>query len=272
MTLRRLGILLLLAGGALAGGIAAWTLLSDGGQRQYLLDFDDVVDPGRGTSTMGHLLLFNPGPRPVAATVTVYFEDREPAELRLEVPAFATQESNFTGWPVAPGQRFSLAVASRERLVAQATVGWTNTLGDYSPTAATRSARGRRETAKSFMAIPRLTTDCAIADGLVLDAPGGLWIKESEWAVILNPGDRPAEVTLRQHYDGAIRERAYVVPPRRRLTVFMDPLVEPNRHYGLRLTSSRPVAAQWLRQVAWTDSDEVMAFWSVPCTPLAEPR
>ena len=270
--MRRLGILLLLAGAALGGGAVAWWLGGGQPQRQYLLDFEYRADPETGTSTMGHLLLFNPGRRPAVATVTVYFEDREPAELRLEVPPLTSRESNFGNWPVAPGQRFALTVASRERLVAQATVGWTNTLGDYAPTAKPRSGQGRHEAAKSFMAIPRLSTDCAIADGVVIDDPKGMWIKESEWAVILNPGDVPAEATLTIARDGALQEHRYSVPARRRLTVFMDPLVEPNRHYGMRLTSSRPVAAQWLRQVQETGSDAVMAFWSVPCTPLRDAR
>jgi hypothetical protein len=34
--------------------------------------------------------------------------------------------------------------------------------------------------------------------------------------------------------------------------------------------SDREIAVQWLRQVSWHDSDETMAFWSLPAFPLRD--
>jgi len=69
---------------------------------------------------------------------------------------------------------------------------------------------------------------------------------------------------------GKLREHLVEVAPRRLKRVFMDEIVERNRHYGVRFSSDHPVAAQWLRAVSWCDSPEVMAFWSVPCVPLVQ--
>src|SRR6516165_9674203 len=168
---------LLLAGGLLV--IALWplargrkvppaaALLAPALQTHYLIDYEYQVDATNGFATMGHLLVYNPGPRPVPLTVTVYYEDREPQQLHLLAPAQASTETNYSQWPLTPNGRCALRVTSPEPVVCQATVGWTNTGNDYSPRAATKSPRGVRETAKSYQAIPELARTWYLADGLV---------------------------------------------------------------------------------------------------------
>jgi hypothetical protein len=237
----------------------------------YLIDYENLVDAEHGYATSGHLLIYNPGTKDADVTVTVYYEDRDPGQFHLPAPAQATTESNSGSWSLPPNRRCALQVDSSEPVVCQATVGWSNTANNYTPQATAKSPRGVRETAKSYMAIPALARTWYLADAIVLDSPGHLWIKESEWAVLLNPGDQPSQVTLTLHQAGTARRHVVEVLPRRVRAVFMDPIATPNLHYGVTFTSDRPVAAQWLRTVNWYDSTELMAFWSVPCVPLASP-
>jgi hypothetical protein len=46
--------------------------------------------------------------------------------------------------------------------------------------------------------------------------------------------------------------------------------VPHNKHYVVRFTSDRPIAAQWLREVHWYDRPDLMTFWSVPAVSMAE--
>jgi hypothetical protein len=216
---------------------------------------------------MGHLLVYNPGSRDADLTVTVYHEDRDPDHFPLRAHAHTSTESNYTQWPITPNSRCALQVESSEPVICQATIGWTNTGNDYRPQATTKSPRGVRETAKSYMSIPALARKWYLADGLVLDNRDQLWIKESEWAVLLNPGDQPAQITLIMDSLGATCTHTVEIPPRRVRTLCMDPIARPNQHYGVTFTSDQPVAAQWLRAVNWYDNQELMAFWSVPCVP-----
>jgi hypothetical protein len=240
-------------------------------RRQYLIDFENLVDAENGFATLGHLLIYNPGQRDANVTLTVYYEDREPTGFQLQAPARTSTETNSASWSLLPNCRCALQVDSSQPVICQATVGWNNSANDYRPRAATKSPHGVRETAKSYMAIPALARIWYLADALVIDDPDQFWIKESEWAVLLNPGDQLAQVTLALHGAGGTRQHTVEVSPRRVRAVFMDPIAAPNSHYGVTFTSDRPVAAQWLRAVNWYDSKELMAFWSVPCVPLPSP-
>jgi len=232
--------------------------------RQYLVDFEYLAESDTLFATMGHMLAFNPGPRDAELTVTVFYEDRDCTTFTLQAPAGKSTESNYTKWPIQPGVRFALQVESTEPIVCQATVGWTNTNNDYNPTAFTKSPHGVRECAKSYMAIEQLGRDWYLADGVVIDRPQHVWIRESEWALLLNPGAAPVHVTMALH--AATRSEHQVEVPARRLkTVFMDEIVERNVHYGVHFTADQPIAAQWLRTVNWYDRPDLMAFWSVPC-------
>jgi hypothetical protein len=237
----------------------------------YLVDYEYALDSEALTGTMGHLVVLNPGPRVAELTVTAFFEDRETAVFELAAAPYASTESSFERWPVRPGDRFALRVESSEPVVCQATVGWTNTGNDYRPDAPTRSPRGVREAAKSYLSLTTLAEHWYLADGIVVDQPSRLWIRESEWALVLNPSDAPARVTMTLFGGGLLHDHVVDVAPRRLKRVFMDDVAARNRHYGVRFSSDRPVAAQWLRGVYWYDSPEVMAFWSVPCVPLLEP-
>jgi hypothetical protein len=120
------------------------------------------------------------------------------------------------------------------------------------------------------MAIPALAGRWYVADGIVIDNRDELWIRESEWAVMLNPGDAAAHVELGLFFKVFTRSHTVEVPPRRVRAIRMDDLVTlRNKHYGVRFASDVPIAAQWRRTVAWYDSPELMSFWSVPCVPLA---
>jgi hypothetical protein len=92
-------------------------------------------------------------------------------------------------------------------------------------------------------------------------------MRESEWALMLNPSDAAAQVTLALHGNGWKKEHVVEVPPRRLRAVYMDDISPRNRNYGVEFLADRPVAAQWVREVRWYDSPEVMAFWSVPAVP-----
>ena len=233
--------------------------------RQYLIDYEYVVNDDTLFATMGHLVAFNPGPRDATLQVTIFYEDREPTAFSLPAPAGKSTESNYTKWPVQPNTRFALQVESSEPIICQATVGWTNTKNDYDPAATTKSPHGVRECAKSYMAIRHLGSDWYLADGVVIDRPDQLWIRESEWAVLFNPGETPTLVTMAL-YGHERTEHAIEVPARRLRCVYMDDIVQRNVHYGVHITGDQPLAAQWLRTVNWYDRPDLMAFWSVPGT------
>ena len=141
-----------------------------------------------------------------------------------------------------------------------------STLNDYSPNAKTKSPHGIRECAKSYMSITALNKEWFLPDGIVIDNPKGIYVRESEWALILNPGDQATRVDLALHYADVDRH-SVTVPARRLVAVYMDEIARRNSHYGVHFQSDQPVAIQWLRTVNWYDRDEVMAYWSVPCVP-----
>jgi hypothetical protein len=232
----------------------------------YLIDHEYLADEAKLQGCFGHLLAFNPGPHDADLTVTLFFEDREPEQFPFRALAGKSCETNYSKWPIKPSTRFALRVESPVPLVCQSTNGWNVTLNDYSPKAATRSPQGVRETAKSYMALTQLAREWFVADGIVIDMPDRMYVRESEWALLLNPGGKPAQVAMALHYDDIVPHRLEV-PARRLKVVYMDDLARRNSHYGVHWTSDQPIAVQWLRSVLWNDRDEVMAFWSVPCVP-----
>jgi len=233
----------------------------------YLIDQEYRVDEESLFATMGHLLVFNPGQRDLELEATVYFEGAEPKTFALPAPAGQSTESNYANWPVEPNTLFALAVESPEPVACQCTIGWNVTNNDYAPQAATKSPLGVRECAKSYAAIVALSREWYLPDGIVIDNPDGCYVRESEWAVVLNPGRQDARVTMVLHYANGIREHEVKVPAQRLRRVPMDDLARRNAHYGVHFRTDQPVAAQWLRAVNWNDRDELMAFWSVPCVP-----
>jgi hypothetical protein len=232
----------------------------------YLIDHEYLLDGETLYAAFGHLLVFNPGPRDARLDITVFFQDRDPVTFDFLAPAGKSSETNYAHWPVRPNERFALKVESSEPIVCQSTNGWNVTGNDYAPGATTHSPLGVRECAKSYMSITRLSQDWYLPDGIVIDMPDRMYVRESEWAVLLNPGDEEAEVTLALHYDDVVEYTAKV-GARRLKVVFMDDIAHRNNHYGVHFSSDQPIAVQWLRDVNWNDSDELMAFWSVPCVP-----
>lgn len=215
---------------------------------------------------MGHLLVFNPGDVDAEVKVTLYFEDQPPRAFALTAPAQRSTETNYTLWPVQPNVRFALQVESSQPVVCQSTNGWNNTANDYTPSAKTLSPHGVRECAKSYLAITTLSRDWYLPDGIVIDQPEEWWVRESEWAVILNPNPLPAEVEMRLYFDSLLTHTVRV-EAQRLACIYMDDIAHRNQHYGVHFRSAQPVAVQWLRAVKWNQGDELMCYWSVPCAP-----
>ena len=230
----------------------------------YLIDHNYFADKEKIQGEFGHLLAFNPGSVDADLTLTLYYEDKEPQSFQQKAPACKSTESNYGGWPIQPNTRFALKVESTQPIACQSTVGWNVTLNDYSPKAITKSPLGLRETAKSYMAITSLNTDWYVADGIVIDMPDSIYVRESEWAFLLNPGDISAKVNISLFYDH-IEERTVVVQPRRLLAIYMDEIAIRNKHYGAAFHSDQPIAAQWMRTIGWYHTDELMGYWTVPC-------
>lgn len=234
--------------------------------RYYLIDNDYFIDADTLFASMGHLVVFNPNEADAELGITIYFEHRDPESFSFIARALKTNETNYSRWPVKPGERFALEVESDVPVICQATIGWNNSKNNYSPDAETKSPNGVRECAKSYMAIKKLSREWYSSDSLVIDSIDGAYVRESEWAVILNPGGEPAQVTLKMHFD-EVEEYAVEVHPERVKWLYMDDIARRNAHYGVIFCSDQPIAVQWLREVRWYDSPELMAFWSVPCVP-----
>lgn len=230
----------------------------------YLIDFGGPPQAQGDSHVTGHLVVFNPGSVEAKLELTLYFEDRDPIVLQQKAAPRSSTASSSTGWGVPQGKRFALEVRSDVPVICQATIGWTNTGGDYAPTARTSSPRGIRETAKSYLSVREPGKRWRIADGIVLDGPDDLWIRESEWALVLNPGETAAKVSIALYGSGWSRQHPLEVPPRRLRAVYMDDVAPRNQLYGAEFTSDEPVVAQWVREVRWYDSPEMMAYWSVP--------
>jgi len=244
-------------------------VLPEGAMRtQYLLDYEHTVDAERLVASHGYLLIFNPGATVVRIDVTVYYEDRDPEIFALEAGPGTTTASAIAEWPVVPQGRFALGIASSEPVVAQATIAWDNTGGNLETGAATKSPTGVREAATSYMAIPRLADRWYLADGIVMNDPDHYWVRETETTLVLNPGNQDANVEVSTFYRPLTRHQRVQVPARRLAAVRMDDLAFANHHYGLRVTSDRPIAVQSRRVVYWNGTPDVMTFWSTPCVAL----
>lgn len=230
----------------------------------YFIDFESYRDPGTLLAMGGFLVVFNPASQPQPLDLTVYFEDRDPERFQLQARRGASTAFEASGWPVKVGGRFAVKVESSKPVIAQVTLGWNNSGGDSRPTAVTRSPKGIREAAASYPSIPAPADRWFLADGIVLLDPGATWYRESEWAIVLNPNDEPAQLDLGVFYSPFTHHHAATVPPRRVKAIRMDDLVLANHHYGLRVASDRPVVVQSRRNVYWPDSPELMTLWSVP--------
>jgi len=234
------------------------------GREHFLLDFQFIADPKNLFATMGYLVVFNPGDRPAEARETFYFEDRPPEARRITVPPRRNIVENFRRWPVRPNTRFAVRIESDADLVCQATSGWENTNNDERPGARTRDGAPPREAASSYVALRGTAREWLVADGIVIDAPAGTWVRESETALLLNPGASDAAVRLEIFNGGPTLVREVAVPALRLSAVEMDGIVPKNRNYAVRIRSDRPIAAQWRRDLFRAGSDEPMSFWSVP--------
>jgi len=241
----------------------------------YLIDQEYIIDEKQLFSTIGHLLVFNPSNNDADLKITLYFENEQPKSFNLKAPAKKSFESNYETWEVKPkpNSNFALKVESTQPVICQSTIGWNNTANDYTPQAKTKSPKGVRETAKSYMSITQLSRDWFVADGIIINNPSSTWLKESEWMVLLNPNPDPVEVSIYTKHGkkGALQKpellETLVIEGERVKKILMDSKVPQNKLYGVRAISKSPIAVQWLRNVNWYDSPELMAFWSTPAVP-----
>lgn len=147
---------------------------------QYLVDFESRLDPDVGERIAGFLVVFNPSARPADLAVVAYFEDREPERFQLQARSGATTAFHASEWPVKLDGRFALEVQASQPVIVQGTLGWDDTAGNSGSGATTKSARGVREAASSYLAIPALADHWYPADGIVLNDHDHLWYRESE--------------------------------------------------------------------------------------------
>jgi len=231
----------------------------------YLIEQDYYVDEKSKYATMGHLLAFNPTKRDARLKLTFYYEDGEPTETSLVASAQKTSEWDWTRLKgPEKHKRFAMRIVSDEPVVVQATTGWNNTMNDYSR----RTKDGERECAKSCLGITSLSNVWYYVDGIVIDSPN-IWVRESEWAIILNPTKRPATLVMNLLFDdGEVQKLDWEIQAERLKWIYLDEVVaKKNRHYGVKFESTEMIAAQWLRVVYWVDKPGIMTFWSVPCCP-----
>lgn len=232
----------------------------------YLIDHEYLLNPHTLHATMGHLLVLNPGDQDAELQVDIFYENQPPTQFSLLAPARKSTETNYEHWYIRPDVRFALRVRSSLPVICQSTNGWNNSANDYRPGARTLSPNGVRECAKSYLALSHLSRDWYLPDGIVINQPEEWWVRESEWAVILNTNPQPAEVEMRLFFD-QVKVHPVTVAPQRLLCVYMDDIVPHNQHYGVHFHSQVPVAVQWLRAVNWNQGDELMTYWSTPCQP-----
>lgn len=237
-------------------------------QRHYLVDYEYSTNEASLDATTGHLVVFNPGRDDAHLDVTVFFEDADPVDFRQVAKAAASTESDAGRWPVPPGRRFALAIESDRPVIAQATLGRTNTGGRYETGAVTADGAPYAEAATSYVSLGTPARHWKVADGIVIEAAGRLWLRETETAILLNPGDENAEVRFEFLLDGERRTHRVEVPARRLRRVSLAGLVPANRHYGTTIESDQPILAQWRREVYREGSPRPLSFWSLPATPF----
>jgi hypothetical protein len=229
----------------------------------YLLYHSYREDRSTGFGEFGHLLAYNPAEADTDMRLTFYHEDQDPSEFLMRAKGGTTTESNYLQYPLKQPVRFAIQVDSAIPLVCQSTVGWNNVANDY---------RGvhevdprHRETVISYTAITALAREWYHPDCIVINSPSTIWVREPENLIVLNPSAVPAAIKVDMAFDDGSRRKAeFVIQPQRLLYVSMDDIAIPNVHYGVKLTSDQPVAAQWQRIVKWYNSEEIMAYWSVP--------
>ncbi|MFT3892099.1 MAG: sensory rhodopsin transducer [Anaerolineales bacterium] len=249
-------------------------------QIHYLPDFEYSVDETNGFGRIPHLSIFNPGANEATLTITIFYEEGEPTSFQQVIPARSSFETDASHWDVPLNSRFGMKVESTEPVITQATEGWNNTKNDYSLNGAPVHSDVPRETAKSYMSHNSLAKECYIADGIIIDIPEALWIKETEDMAVLNPNKEDMTVTINAYYghrgvtrfqiplDIPVMKKQVKIPAERVGFISLTEWIKPNWHYGARVTADQPFAAQWLRMVYWYDSAELMSEWSAPCVQM----
>lgn len=270
MTRRALGLPLLATLAACRRELSGPAVVDRGqGRVQYLLDVEHLEDTPSREKTITHVLGFNPGTIAVDASVAAYFPDRDPVRFAWQVPAGQPREMTTDTPPLAGARRCALRFETNGPLTLQTTVGWTNTLGDYTPRAATAGGTPQQEAARASGAARVLSTHLSHTDSIILDDPKSLWIREDEQLLVLNPGPRPAALVLHL-LSGRKNVRVPLEVAAERLGHWpVAPFVtRKNRLHGVSLRSSVPVAAQWIRTVYHISRPAPMAFWSLPLVPV----
>lgn len=234
--------------------------------RYYLLYNRYLADEKTKIGQLGHLLAYNIGVADAQLDLTVFYEDCEPDHLKLPARAGKSNESNWESWKmVKPGKNFSYMVESPEPLACQVTIGQNNTANSYLFSPGLR--QDYREAVLAYAAIDRLANNWYHADGIVINQPDKIWVRESEWLIVLNPYEAQVGIEIQMHHREGTKVHKTILEPKRSRYIYMDEIVTQNSNYAAHVVSDRPIAAQWLRTVNWFDRAEMMSYWSLPLIP-----
>jgi len=202
--------------------------------------------------------VFNPTKRDAGITMTLYYEDQDPTQLKLQVPAQSRRAFHLANYEdVVKNKRFGARILSTEPVVVQPTVGY------YGPEDKHDwYTRGMTST----LAATALSKVWYYADGVIIDRPNQR-LKESEWAFLLNPNKSDAEVTLTAYYDDQTKGVSrFNLQAERLKAVFLDDVLIKNKGYGARFVSTQPIVVQETREI-WEENRIVKrsAFSVVAC-------
>jgi len=205
------------------------------------------------------ICLFNPTRHDIDLTVTFYYEDQEPTHAKFKLLSQCRSNLHTAECEeLAKNRRYGIRILSTEPIVVQSTVGY------YGPEDKHDwYTRGMTST----LAATALSKVWYYADGVIIDRLHQR-LKESEWAFILNPRKKDADVTLTAYYMDQTKDVFRFEAPAERLkVVFLDDILVRNKSYGARFVSTEPIAVQETREIWEEDRVVKRSAFSVVALP-----
>lgn len=194
------------------------------------------------------LCMFNPTKRDAGVVMMLYYEDIDPTQLRLTVPAKTKRNFHLSEYnEVVKDKHYGARILSTEPIVVQPAVGY------YGP-----DDKHDWYTRASYWTIAStaLSKVWYFADGVVIDVPDRR-LKESEWVFVLKPNKEATQVTLNVYYNDQTEDVFRCnVPAERLKAIFLDDIVTKNKGYGVRIVSGEPIAVQETRRI-WEEDRRV---------------
>jgi len=207
----------------------------------YIADGYELLKEGSPNMQSTWICLFNPTKHDADLTVTFYYEDQKPTHTKLKLLSQCRSNLHTAECKeLVKDKRYGVRILSTEPIVVQSTVGY------YGPEDKHDwYTRGMTST----LAATALSKVWYYADGIIIDRPNQR-LKESEWAFILNPGKKDAQVTLTTYYTDQTKDVCKFMTPQERLkVVFLDDILIKNKSYGARFVSTEPIAVQETREI-----------------------